>query len=304
MKALFSTLLTVLFLAGCATRHTAEVLRDDSSVKLKRDGREVFTYNLVPPPGVNLPVDAGGFFHPLTTPNGVVVTDLSPSDHRHHRGVFLAWVEMHGAKDADFWGWGQYAPVKDRRIVNRSVTMQLNGFTALNEWVAEGSVLVEEELQAVSTAGTGANLLELTYKLTPKSDLTLSQWAFSGFCLRVRKDGDMRIFSPTGLSMLPNPNHMKPESDWPDARWYRCEQTLPDGSHIGAAIINHSSNPPSLWHNHRDVRMLNPCIVAPGPVKLAGGKTLVLRYLVVTHDGSISADYLDGLSADFSKRWP
>jgi hypothetical protein len=49
-----------------------------------------------------------------TTPSGASLTDVAPADHKHHRGIFLAWFDMHGKKDADFWGWGQFAPVKDR----------------------------------------------------------------------------------------------------------------------------------------------------------------------------------------------
>src|SRR5687768_15444169 len=60
------------------------------------------------------------YFHPLKTPAGTILTDVGPADHRHHRGVFLGWVEMHGAGvDADFWGWGEHAPTKGRRIENR-----------------------------------------------------------------------------------------------------------------------------------------------------------------------------------------
>ena len=57
----------------------------------------------------------------------------------------------------------------------------------------------------------------------------------------------------------------------------------------GVAVINHPQNPPTLWHNHRDIRMLNPCIVAPAEVKLKANEPLVLRYRVVAHDGASAA---------------
>jgi len=304
MKQTWSLFLLATLLAGGVTLPGVEIQRNDTMVQARQDGRPVFTYNLRPPPNSGLPVEAGGYFHPLLTPGGTVVTDFVPSDHKHHRGLFLAWVEMHGPKDADFWGWGAHAPIKDRRIVNRSVTTKPDGFTARNDWSAEDTVMVEEELVATATAKAeaGVNLLDLTYRLTPKSDLTLARWAFSGFCLRVRKDGDIRISSPDGLVKLPNPAHTKPASDWPDAPWYACEQTLPDGKQIGAAVFNHPSNPPTLWHNHRAVRMINPCIVAPGEVKLTAGKPLVLRYRVVTFDGALPTTQLNALAASFSAK--
>jgi len=254
-------------------------------------------YRLVRP--ADTKIESAAFFHPFTTPKGVIVTDLAPSDHPHHRGIFLGWVEMHGEKDADFWGWGQHAPIKDRRIVNRKAAGTRHGLTAVNDWMAEGTVLIHEELRATVQASEQANVLDLTYRLTPKSDITLSRWAFSGFCLRTGKDGKLQFYSPQGESTLPNPSHLKPESDWPDAAWYAANVTLPDGTQITSAVINHPKNPPSLWHNHRDVRMINPAITAPGEVKLKRGQPLVLRYRVVAADGSVPTALLNSLADEF-----
>jgi len=122
---------------------------------------------------------------------------------------------------------------------------------------AEGLILLEENLHATVKASDSANVLDLVYTLTPLSDITVSRWAFSGFCLRVRKDAELAFHSPKGIVTLPNPSHLKPESDWPDAPWYACSLKSKDGTVFGAAVINHPKNPPTLWHNHRDVRMIN-----------------------------------------------
>src|SRR5689334_13572029 len=91
------------------------------SVAVNAGDRPVLRYVTIKPPDVKLPVDSAAYFHPVMTPSGVVVTDVAPADHPHHRGIFLAWVEMHGKKDADFWGWGEHAPIKDRRIICHGV---------------------------------------------------------------------------------------------------------------------------------------------------------------------------------------
>ncbi len=274
----------------------------DAVVVRDAKGLVALEYHLKRPAGSDLVVDSGDFFHPLTTPSGVVVTDLVPSDHKHHRGVFLAFVEMHGNQDADFWGWGEHAPIKDRRIVNRRIiptaAPQQVKFVAGNEWMADGEVLVDENVNVLLTDNEGMRVLDLTYTLTPRSDLTLTRWAFSGFCVRVRKDAEvLGVFSPAGKSELPNPSHLQPDSDWPDAPWYAFSQKLPDGRVFGAAVINDPKNPPTLWHNHRDIRMLNPCIVAPAEVKLEKGRDLVLRYRVVTFDGEVPDTKLNKLTA-------
>ena len=66
-------------------------------------------------------------------------------------------------------------------------------------------------------------------------------------------------------------------------------------------MIDHPKNPPSLWHNHRGVRMLNPCIVAPGEVQLKAGEPLVLRYRVVAHDGQTPREVLDRLAKEWAE---
>src|SRR2546430_14936910 len=149
---------------GCAANGPSRMQVEQSASQVSvftASGQQVVLYHLRPPPGTKLVVESGDFFHPLTTPRGVVVTDLAPTDHPHHRGVFLGWVEMHGAKDADFWGWGEHAPIQNRRIVNRSVTPTQNGFRASNDWVADDIVLIRGELRASVTAADTATVLDL-----------------------------------------------------------------------------------------------------------------------------------------------
>jgi hypothetical protein len=98
---------------------------------------------------------------------------------------------------------------------------------------------------------------------------------------------------------LPNPIHTKPDSDWPAAAWYAFTLTLENGVKAGVAVLDHPKNPPTLWHNHPDIRMLNPCIVAPGEVKLNAGRPLRLRYRVVAFDGPLPEALLAELASDF-----
>jgi hypothetical protein len=280
------------------------VARSDRELVVKSGQKEVFRYQLQRPPDVALPVDSGAYFHPVMTPGGVVVTDVAPADHKHHRGIFLAWVEMHGKKDADFWGWGEHAPIKGRRIVNRGVfdgppnQELVASFTVQNAWMADDARLAGEitEVVAYPMPSAKANVIDVMYQIQPDADLTLSRWAFSGFCVRTRGDGKVTAYSPAGEVKLPNPSHLKPESDWPDAPWYAYVLRFDDGKVAGVAVINHPDNPPTLWHNHRDIRMLNPCIVAPAEVKLKAGNSLRLRYRVVAFDEEMPTEALNRLA--------
>jgi len=284
-------------------------LQQQGAIRVFNLGQPVLTYQLERPADSKLPVEGACYFHPVMTPSGVVVTDVNPKDHPHHRGIFLAWVETHGKKDADFWGWGEPAPTKGRKIVfgnaldTRASSRDGAGFTVHNNWLADDEPVLREELTAAVHADPAAkaNVIDLTYTLTPTADLTLARWAFSGFCVRARGEGKLTAYGPEGEVKLPNPSHVKPESDWPTKPWYGYTLTFDDGKVAGVAVIDHPRNAPSLWHNHRDIRMLNPCIVAPAEVKLKANQPLVLRYRVVAHDGETPAKQLDWLAAEWAK---
>jgi len=266
------------------------------AVSVTAGDKEVVRYQLQKPADSKLAVDFACYFHPFTTPAGVVVTDVAPSDHKHHRGIFLAWFDMRGKKDADFWGWGQFAPVKDRIIVNTSAKAQGESIEAENEWRAEGEVLLKERVSATVKTEGALRILDLTYTLTPDAEVKLPQRAFSGFCARLRKDGKATVESPEGEVKLPAPHHLKPESDWPAQPWYGVQLTLPEGGSVGCAVLDHPKNPKSLWHNPASIRMLNPCIVAPGEFTIKAKEPLVLRYKVVAWDGALPREQLNALA--------
>jgi hypothetical protein len=288
------------------------VARTDATLDVLNDkGAPILRYQLQRPADSKLSVDSACYIHPLATPAGVVLTDVAPDDHRHHRGVFLAWVEMHGRKDADFWGWGQHAPKDKRVIVNRSVTGQAGiagapdriSFDVVNAWEAEGDPQVIEKTRVTVRRDGPAHVADLLIALEADADLTLARWAFSGFCVRMRKDGALTASDPKGtLEEYGVPKHTDPKTDWPDAPWYDYTLKLDDGTVAGAAVINHPKNPPTLWHNHTGIRMLNPCIVAPSAVTLKAKTPLILRYRVVAHDGPADGGQLDRLAQEWSEQ--
>jgi hypothetical protein len=151
---------------------------------------------------------------------------------------------MHGRKDADFWGWGEHAPTKQRRILNRKVTDLQSGpgqarFRAQNEWKAEDDLVLTEHLETKVSLASSAYVIDLSYRLIPAFDLKLSRWAFSGFCVRTRKDGKIEAFGPEGAVRLPNPKHTEPPTDWPAASWYDYTLHLEGDKIAGVAVLDH-----------------------------------------------------------------
>jgi len=306
----FSLLGAACFLApapAASAEGAYTIARDDLGVTLKApDGRVVLRYATKKAPDSPCTANSACFFHPVNTPSGIAVTDHAPDDHRHHRGVFLAWYAVRGAKDADFWGWGQFAPTKGRVIENRSVelvsaTNDRAELSIKNAWLADGDVMLNEDLTATVRQQGVATILDLRYTLTATADTKLDQSSFGGFSVRSRKDGDFRFVGPEGEVKLPVPHYLKAETDWPAADWYGYTIALKDGKTVGLAVIDHPSNPPAKWHNNRGVWFINPCITAPGPLTMKKGEPLVLRYRLVAHDGPTPSDLLKALLAEWRK---
>ena len=291
--------------AAVSASRTYTLVPDQDGMVLKTpDGRTIFRYMTRKPADSGLKANSVCCLFPLNTPSGERVVDFAPPDHPHHRGVFLTWHAIDGKKPADFWGWGEWAPTKDRVIENRGVKLVMADaagaeIAVRNDWVAEGETLVEENTTIAARQRDGVYLVDLDFRLTPKSDLTLRQTAFGGLCIKARHEGEGVYTGPQGEMSLPAPHHLKPESDWPAADWYDYTMTLPGGKKIGVAVMDHPGNPPSVWHNLKTIAMVNPCIVAGGPVKLKAGQPLRLRYRIVTHDGAAPLEVLKNLSSQW-----
>ncbi len=269
------------------------------------DGRTVFQYMVRKPAGTNLSANSTCCLFPVNTPMGTRIVDFAPGDHRHHRGIFLAWHAMEFSQRADFWGWGEMAPTDGCKIVNQEVDLvgsdESTAHLAIkNQWRIGQKTVMEERLSIDVRQMQAVFVIDLHFQLTPTVDLTIDQTAFGGFCVKSRQDGKRVFFNPKGEVKLPSPHHLKPETDWPSSPWYDYTIALDDGKTAGIAVMDHPKNPPTKWHNSLSLAMINPCIVANGPQRVKKGETLSLRYRLVVHDGRTPEKLLQTLWAT----WP
>jgi len=308
------------------TERVFRLAQDPHGMILKApDGRTVFRYMNKKPAKTNLAANSTCCFHPLYTPSGVRLTDLAPGDHHHHRGVFLAWHTMEFREKADFsnfgptgpthgwnisrgdfWGWGEFAPTKGRIIKNRGIKLiksdsKYAELEIRNAWIINEKTMMNEVTSATVREQNAVYIIDLDYHLTPVVDLVLNHTAFGGFCVRARNDGKSYYAKSDGKIELPDPHYSVPELNWPAADWYDYTITLNNNKTIGVAVLDHPDNPPSTWHNPRYVWMVNPCIVANGPIAVKKAKILRLRYRLVVHDGPMPAGLIEELSAKWRK---
>ena len=279
---------------------------DEYGMVLKTpDGRTVFRYMTKKPADTNLTANSVCCLYPVFTPRGVRAVDFAPGDHRHHRGIFLAWhASTCGDQRADFWGWGEWASTEERIIVNREVRLvQADGKQAVvqvkNDWLIGDRPVIKETTTVTTREQDGVLVIDEDFHLAAQTTVKLDQTAFGGFCVKGRKEGESAYYSPEGKLTLADPSHLKPESDWPAKPWYDYVIQLTTGETVGVAVIDHRDNPPSLWHNLKPIAMVNPCIVAPGAVTIESGDVLRLRYRVVVHDGPPPTDVLVRMTDDW-----
>lgn len=112
------------------------VTESEEAIVIRKGEQHVLTYHkaMVPPPKGAAPAyTRSGFIHPLTAPDGTVVTTAHPEDHTHHVGLWHAWVKTkHKGRAIDFWnlkakqGTVRFAEVEE---------MREDGFTVIQEHV-------------------------------------------------------------------------------------------------------------------------------------------------------------------------
>ena len=305
---------TFLAVAGAAaaamplqTQARSHTLEPGPNGKILKDpaGRSVLAYLTSKPEG--LAGNSACCIHPLNTLAGERVTDLAPPDHKDHRGLFFAWHNVEFRKGpetlkGDFWGWGRYAPVDERVIVNKDVRLvradaRTAELSVANDWMIGQQAVMHETTTIGVSEDRGARVLDLSYRFLSDYDVTVNQMAFTGACFRCRKEGPYTFFDPNGEVRLPDSTATNPSSDWPAQPWYSHQVTLPDAKILSSALIDHPANPPSLWHGARGVSFLNPCISATEVVQIPAGRPLILRYRAVAFDGVLPAGMLDRMSA-------
>jgi hypothetical protein len=283
----------------------------------------VLEYMTKKPSDIGLTSPSVACFHPVNTPGGERVTNIAPNDHPHHRGIFFGWhdsafyapgrpstapgapIKSANVVRADFWGWGVYAPREGRIVQNREIKLVAADASHAeieihNDLMVDGRKMGEENDRARITERSGVFILDLAYAIAPQVEYRIAQNAFGGFDVQCRKDGDSYYSTAAGKVTLPNASYAYPELDWPSEPWYDFSITIAgSGKTVGAAVVDHPTNPPTLWHGSRGLWMLNPSVVALAPRVIMPDAPLTLRYRVVTHDGPTPTDVLQKLSQEW-----
>ncbi len=237
------------------------------------------------------------YVHPLCAPDGRVLTLDGPADHVHHRGLMLAWSDVNGY---DFWGELNPAPhgeILHQRFLARRTRPP--AITALNHWVAAGSVLlVERRTLRAPRITPDAVWLEWESELTAASapvTLSAEKHVYNGLGIRFIREMDRgRVLNSQGTVEIK-------QADGEPAHWcaYWAE---PSGKPAGVVIFDHPRNPrhpTPFFVMSQPFGYLSAAPTYRAPLRLEPGRPLRLRWAVAAFDGPAHASRL----ADWYRRW-
>ncbi len=217
----------------------------------------------------------------------------SMRDHEHHASWWVAQDEVNHGR---FWhvneghGWQRTREI--REVVSGPVFGKIR---AVNDWVQDGTRVVEEEREYLFYATEGADRLtdmRVTFTATD-GDVTFHDTKEGGVC-SIRMNP--LIDEKNGNGIMANSNGQVGEGEcWGKAAdWCDYSGSL-NGQNVGIAVMDHPTNfrHPTHWHI-RAYGLYSTSVFGlqafgeaeSGEYTLPGGKDLTFHYRVLMHKGN------------------
>ena len=281
---------------------------DDENGKLtiSVDGTQVLKFNhatVEAPAGIDTIYRRSGYFHPVMTPNGSVVTGDFEKDHPHQHGLFNAWVNTtFRDKQTDFWNQKKgLGDVEFTEFRNRQVSGPVFAqFSALLTHVAiiDGArVPAMKENIMVRVFNAKPFLFEIVSRQTLASDdpVHVNEHHYGGFGIRGPSAWLIDKNQPTPQAgedppaigaFLTSENRTREDGNHTRARW--VEMHGPVGSdHAGIVVLSAPNNfraPQTVrLHPSKPYFCFAPMVL--GKFMVAPGDSYVSRFRYVVHDG-------------------
>ena len=278
--------------------------------------RNIMQYNyktVYPPAGVDTAFRRSGFIHPLWSPKGTVLTNIQPSDHYHHYGIWNPWTHTtFEGKEVDFWN-----------LVKREGRVCANGFLSTTEGPVYGgfkahhihvahpdsigkkTALNEVWDVRVFNQGTNVWLWELTSTLScaSESPLTIEEYRYQGLGFRANAE-----WTKENAAFLTSEGKTRKDADNTRARWCMVEGQSTAGR-SGIVFLGNPSNynypePIRIWdekqNNGRGDVFFNFCPTKTQRWQLVPGHEYTLRYRMLVYDNACTKEQAEAAWIDFA----
>ena len=283
----------------------------DDLIELKENGRPVFSFQLEPK-SLDGKFTRANYVHPLYDPDGEIVTEDFPPDHRHHRGVFWAWhqVRLNGTQLCDSWNCKDIQwlpPTESDSWLTKQAGTKSAKLTVVRDWVAPDPQAKNESLRVLRETVTitawplreSTRILDFDLRFQALIEgVTIggseNTKGYGGFSPRIRLAEDVIFQGRKGI-LKPQPQAAIKGGPWVD-----IVRTL-DGKKKGVAIMVHPSHPnfPLKWILRPNRSMQNAQWPGRKPVPVSTQTLTQLRYRLVLHNRELNRDELNALWKDF-----
>ncbi len=268
------------------------------------------------PEGV-LPIFShGAHLHPVFSPSGKLVTGNHPSDHRWHRGIWLAWTQTEfEGRHPDFWNQGKgagadksggklLAEVRFASLEKSWSGPVQGGFVSTHRFIdhsdsASKDVLLETWEVAAYRAGA-VHVIDLisTQTCASASPLKLPKYHYGGLGVRGNE-----LWNPVeAVTMLTSNGDDRTKGDSTKSKWVHLGGDV-DGAPTGLVVLMHPTNfrfPQPLRLNPKNPQL---CIAPSqgGAWIIEPGQPYVSRYRIVALDGKAEAAQFERLWLDYAE---
>ncbi len=235
------------------------------------------------------------FIHPLYAPGGLVLTQNSPSDHPHHRGVFVAWADVSGY---DFWSEEkQPDPKKRGRILHQGfqslrAKRDIALFEPIHRWLTpEGEeVLIEHPKWTVyAPEDPDWYLIDVELVYTSEKEVCFNTPpSYGGLALQLSSEirGGLILNARDRVGVAGTYGCR--------AEWCGYAGQTREGRWVGLVVFDHKGNPrhPTFWFvKDEPSGFLSPAFTYAQAYLLQPNQPLRLRYRIAIH--SSEPDFIE-----------
>ncbi|MBQ4142146.1 MAG: PmoA family protein [Thermoguttaceae bacterium] len=278
MRNFLLILFTMFSSAVCAADY--QCVKTDNGAKLVKDGTVIWEQVIKTPEGKP-------YIHPVTLPNGHVISDLRPKDHPWHTGLWFSWKFINGV---NYWepSYGKTEVVSwnaDIDGLSAAVTMKLRYF---DDREADVTRLWEDRVVVFSAPDEEGNYTisfkhhftagdaDLTFDRTP---LSIRWGGYAGLSLRMNQSvRDFRLTCENG-GETKKTIRAKPAS-WCDFRDEKSGQGV-------RFIVLKGTEQTRFYILDGGHYCIIPSPIHEGPITCKAGDSFDLEYVLMV--GSISS---------------
>lgn len=274
-------------------------------VELEEAGRPVFFYQRVPKTlGENY--ICANYIHPLYSLEGDTLTEESPADHLHHRGVFWGWHQMFIEDQSIGNGWLMQNISQDvvqlkTSIQDKKARLDLDVQWKSSAW-QNGKPYVREQTTILVHPVKEVRIIDFEIRLKALVPVVSiggadDEKGYGGFCLRIKTPGDL-VFTSTNGVVTPK-NLQITAGAWMDF----SGSFKINAEKSGLTLMCHPTTPnyPPNWILRQARSMQN--VVFPGRERtvIPMDEPVILRYRLIIHKGTVKDIDIPGLKAGYDK---